>query len=84
MSPYSIDVGVGQYAHIVRADAVSTASRLLDLGAGPWGATSILIGDSEPAQGSLLAMAGLGADIWDGVDAAALVAGLRDEWDPHR
>jgi hypothetical protein len=30
---------------------------------------------------SLLQLAGLGAEIWEGIDAQEYVAGLRSEWD---
>ncbi len=36
---------------------------------------------SEPAARSLLELEGLGADVWEGVDAQAYVDELRSEWD---
>ncbi len=36
--------------------------------------------DAAPAY-SLLELEGLGAEIWEGVDAQAFVHALRDEWD---
>ena len=38
---------------------------------------------SKQVQRSLLELEGLGAEIWQGVDAQAYVRGLREEWD-HR
>lgn len=34
-----------------------------------------------PLERSLLELEGLGADIWQGIDAQAYVQGLREEWD---
>ncbi len=36
---------------------------------------------SEPSARSLLELEGLGADIWEGVDAQVYVDELRSEWD---
>lgn len=36
---------------------------------------------SLPSKRSLLEMAGLGAEIWKGIDAQEYVNRLRDEWD---
>lgn len=40
-------------------------------------------GSVEQAQHSILELAGLGADIWTGIDAQEYVNQLRDEW-KHR
>jgi len=39
--------------------------------------------DVPPKQRSLLELAGLGAEIWEGIDAQEYVSQLRSEWD-HR
>jgi hypothetical protein len=38
---------------------------------------------TEPRQRSLLELEGLGADLWEGIDAQEYVNELRKEWD-HR
>lgn len=45
--------------------------------------TAELADVEEPRERSLLELEGLGAEIWDGVDAQEYVNKLRDEWD-HR
>ncbi|MGE0826019.1 MAG: hypothetical protein AB7G75_24255 [Candidatus Binatia bacterium] len=40
-------------------------------------------GTEQPHQRSLLELEGLGADIWEGIDAQEYVSELRKEWD-HR
>lgn len=44
-----------------------------------------LSGDDDGASGehSLLELEGVGAEIWQGIDAQAYVHGLRDEWESH-
>jgi hypothetical protein len=37
----------------------------------------------EPPKHSILELAGLGAEVWDGIDAQEYVNQLRSEWD-HR
>ena len=37
----------------------------------------------QPGERSLLELEGLGAEIWQGVDAQAYVDQLRAEWDPR-
>lgn len=37
--------------------------------------------EAESEKHSILELAGLGAEIWDGIDAQEYVDQLRDEWD---
>ena len=39
-------------------------------------------GDGSPER-SLLELEGLGAEIWQGIDAQSYVNALRDEWERH-
>ena len=41
------------------------------------------MGDDAPKKRNLLELAGLGAEIWEGIDAQEYVNQLRSEWD-HR
>jgi len=42
---------------------------------------AIAIGAQGPQERSLLELEGLGAALWDGVDAQAFVDALRNEWE---
>jgi hypothetical protein len=41
------------------------------------------LSEAHPAKHNLLELAGLGAEIWEGIDAQAYINQLRSEWD-HR
>lgn len=71
----------GLYQHVVSAEAVSDVLRLLLVSAGPRGQNSVsLVWASTPRRRSILALEGLGKEVWEGIDPVKYVGGLRDEW----
>jgi len=39
--------------------------------------------DKRPRQRSLLELEGMGAELWQGIEAQDYIHTLRQEWDPH-
>jgi len=66
------------YEHHIRALSASEQLRLVELIAGKLAAEAMREGQR---QRSLLELEGLGADLWQGIDAQHYVDELRQEWD---
>lgn len=69
---------IAPYRHVVSERAVSYAVRLL---VEPSGENSVyLVTVTRRKPRSILALEGLGREVWSGVDPVEYVRGLRDEW----
>jgi hypothetical protein len=66
------------YEHHIRALSASEQLRLVELIASKLAAEATREGQQ---QRSLLELEGLGADLWQGIDAQHYVDELRQEWD---
>jgi hypothetical protein len=67
------------YANVISEEAIQDARRLLEEGVA-WGTSVYLTSLEEmPAEG-LLALEGLGKEVWEGVDPREYIRTLRDEW----
>ncbi len=80
MTPLSIGELRAPYEYVIAESHVRDAQRLLVEGGDDANTTSVTIRALRPSA-SILALAGLGRDIWRGVDPLKYVQGLRDEWD---
>jgi hypothetical protein len=81
MSPLSIQDLRIPYDHVVVESTVRVVQRLLiTAGDGPLGNSVTLSGLS---RSSILDLAGLGRELWQGVDPVQYVRELRDEWEPR-
>lgn len=81
MTNISIEEQATPYRHVISTVVVRNAVRLLVTPTEPRGENSIyILHATQPKHRSLLALEGLGRDVWRGVDPVYYVRGLRDEW----
>ncbi len=81
MTSISIEEQATPYRHVISTVVVRNAIRLLVTPTEPRGENSIyILQASRPSNRSLLALEGLGREVWGGIDPVKYVRGLRDEW----
>lgn len=81
MTTITIEEQVMPYRHVVSVVAVRDAIRLLVASTDPRGENSVyLLRAAQPKYRSILALEGLGSEIWQGVDPVKYVRELHDEW----
>lgn len=69
------------YRHVISVGTVKYAVRLLIAPIEPRGENSVyLLRATQSKHRSILALEGLGSEIWRGIDPVGYVRGLRDEW----
>ena len=79
MTPLSLQDLRAPYEYVVVESHIRDIQRLLSDARDDALSTSVTLGSLSRA-GSILALAGLGREIWSGVDPLAYVGELRDEW----
>lgn len=82
MTASTVEALYEPYPNVVSKSAIRDAQRLLDVTVTS-SALSMISLTARARKQSVLALEGLGKEIWAGVDPRQYIDELRDEWDAH-